>query len=294
MKHSFLASRSATKDVLDQWGLFTKKALGQHFLIEDGVIGRILALAAVESDQLLLEVGPGIGTLTVALLRESGGVISIERDTDLLPVLAQTTSQDSEKSVLIEGDALKVTEQQILSASQTLGFERPPHTLVSNLPYAVAATIILDYFQRFSFLESATIMVQSEVAARIAACPDSKAYGSYTVKLRLHAATVGRFQVAPSNFLPPPRVESAVIRLDRHECPFDSDLVKAASFIADAAFAQRRKTIRNSMGAYFQANGLEKQKVDDVLQACSVPPTVRGETLDVEKYLQMGRYLLTL
>ena len=136
-----------------------------------------------------------------------------------------------------------------------------PNKLVANLPYAVAATVVLDYFERFASLESATVMVQKEVADRMAASPGTKNYGAYTVKLRLYAEPAGRFAVGPGNFFPPPRVESAVLRLNRRPVfddqgvPLDADAIAAACTMAEAAFATRRKTLSNSCKTYFAGRG---------------------------------------
>lgn len=186
-----------------------------------------------------------------------------------------------------------------------------PNKLVSNLPYAVAATVVLDYFQQFPFLESATIMVQKEVADRMAAERGTKNYGAYTVKLGLYAEVAGRFAVGPGNFFPPPRVDSAVIRLNRRVprmadgAPAAPEAIAAACLMADAAFANRRKTLANSCKTYFAGRGtfalpdgrlLEGAPVVGLLPtlfaAASVDPRRRGETLDQQEFLALGQALL--
>ena len=294
MAYSELASPRATREVLGRFGLDAKHALGQNFLIDDNVVGNILRLSGLQGSapqeaaaRSVLEIGPGIGTLTVALL-EHANVIAVERDRDLLPVLAETTALHSDRFALIEGDALKTTLEQVEVACAQLKAPRP-RMLVANLPYAVAATVVLDWFGRFDFLESMTVMVQSEVADRMCAQQGTKTYGAYTAKLRLHARVSDRFQVSPACFFPAPRVESAVIRLDR--CPLSDDpaVLSAASAVADAAFAQRRKTIRNSMKSAFDTT-----TVDALLEACAIPATTRGETLSPEQYLELGQALVEL
>lgn len=291
MSYSPLANRTATLGTLERFGLSTKYALGQNFLVEDNVIGRILQLSGLLDDEAcdnsILEIGPGIGTLTVALL-DHGTVVSVERDSDLLPALAETTAFHSDRYRVINEDALKVGRSQLEEAYAALGAPLPG-MLVANLPYAVAATVILDWFQRFEFLQSMTVMVQSEVADRIAAEKGCKDYGAYTVKLRMYARTAGRFQVSPRCFHPAPRVESAVIRLERSQLCEDTAVVEAACALADAAFAQRRKNIRNSMKTRLDA-GL----VDQLLESCGIAPTLRGEALDVEDHLRMARVMLEL
>ncbi|HET6498966.1 MAG TPA: 16S rRNA (adenine(1518)-N(6)/adenine(1519)-N(6))-dimethyltransferase RsmA, partial [Coriobacteriia bacterium] len=210
MPHSRLASPGATRAVLREHGIHTKKALGQHFLIDDNVVGRIVSLAALSGDEPVVEVGPGIGTLTLALCEAAGAVVSVERDARLLPVLATTTG-GCERLEVVCADAVEVAPARLTTS---LG---PPVALVANLPYAVAATVTLRFFELLSSLRFAVVMVQAEVADRMEATPGSKEYGAYTVKLRLWARPAGRFAVARTCFLPPPRVDSAVLRLDRVE-----------------------------------------------------------------------------
>jgi len=255
-KLSPLASAAATQAVLEKHGLATKKALGQHFLVSDGIVRRICDLAALHPGDRVLEVGPGIGTLTIALLQKAGSVVAVERDRDLVAVLADTCSAYPDSLEVINKDALELVESDLEGDMGSL-----PHKFVANLPYAVAATLVLGFFERFPSLESATVMVQSEVADRMCAKPGTKAYGAYTVKLSLFARPVERFCVGPQNFFPPPRVDSAVLRLDRHR-PLDAEgaalpreTVQAACLMADAAFAHRRKTILNSATSYFEAQG---------------------------------------
>ena len=211
---SSLASVSETKATLERFGLMTKKALGQHFLINDGVVARICSLADLSKEDQVVEIGPGIGTLTEALLKNAGNVVAIERDTDLPIVLSETCAPWKNTFTLISADALHITASDLPFA---------PNKLVANLPYAVAATLVLDYFERLASLESATVMVQAEVADRMNADVGTKSYGAYTVKLSLFAHTTGRFSVAESNFFPPPRVKSAVIRLARNTSKSDHD-----------------------------------------------------------------------
>ena len=269
---SSLASVADTRAVLDRFGLRTTKSLGQHFRINDGVVERICNLAELSHTDRVVEVGPGIGTLTEALLKRSGEVVSIERDTDLIEVLEETCASFSDTFSLISADALDVQAGELPFA---------PNKLVSNLPYAVAATIVLEFFERFKSLESATIMVQAEVADRMSAAPGSKNYGAYTVKLRLFAKPMGAL-VAESNFFPPPRV-SMVIRLDRIAEERSSELTQATMLMADAAFENRRKTIANSMKRYFERTDpsvrMHHRFFLSFSSGASIDPKVRGEVL---------------
>ena len=361
-----LSTPSATRAVLEAHGIGTKYTLGQNFLVNDDVLKKIVALAEVGENDRILEVGPGIGTLTIALLKHAASVIAIERDPDLPAVLADTLHPWREKFALIEKDALDVTRDDIVSVASTMvepGGDagcldrassaanetaqwavsqsedclsesryrvavpqeelRPslPSKLVANLPYAVAATVVLDYFESFPFLDSATIMVQKEVADRMAAAVGTKNYGAYTVKLGLYVEPAGRFAVGPGNFFPPPRVDSAVIRLNRRVplmadgAPASPEVIAAAALMADAAFTNRRKTIANSCKTYFSGRGpislgagpsaqegapgivlpdgaAIAERLAAIFDAATIDPRRRGETLTQQEFLALGAALL--
>lgn len=348
-----LASPSATRTVLEAHGLATKKALGQNFLVNDAVLQKIVALADLGPQDVVLEVGPGIGTLTIALLKCAGSVVSVERDADLPAVLAETCALWASRFALVGKDALALSEDDVRTALAALACAGEslsehgavhvgasaqacapakrseadfrtssaeanapassgagnsaaafPNKFVANLPYAVAATLVLDYFERFSWLESATVMVQKEVADRMMARPGTKDYGAFTVKLSLFAQPVGRFPVSPNNFFPPPRVDSAVLRLNRCEllddqgAPVDDEVKRAAAIMADAAFANRRKTIANSCKTYFAGRGTggEAPHVADTLTGifdqASIDPKRRGETLSTQDFIRLGKAYL--
>ena len=294
---------SATREVLERHGLYTKYALGQNFLVNDDVIRKIIDLADVKPTDSILEVGPGIGTLTAALLQHAAHVTSIEKDADLPDVLADTLAPWQDNFTLIQADALNWTPRFELDVRLEAG--RParngaskPNKLVSNLPYAVAATIVLDYLQRFDFLDSATVMVQKEVADRMTARPGTKAYGAYTVKLSLYAKPAGRFPVAPGNFFPPPHVESAVLRLDRTPARDEQgrtltrDELAAACTMADAAFATRRKTLANSCKTFFANDPATLSRLGRIFDQAGIDPARRGETLAPQEFIRLGRALL--
>ena len=368
-----LSTPSATRAVLEAHGIGTKYTLGQNFLVNDDVLKKIIALAEVDEADRVLEVGPGIGTLTIALLKHAASVVAIERDPDLPAVLADTLHPWREKFALIEKDALDVTGDDIVAAMAGIGADtgcldrassaanetaqwavsqsedclsesryrvavpqeelQPslPSKLVANLPYAVAATVVLDYFESFLFLDSATIMVQKEVADRMTAAVGTKNYGAYTVKLGLYAEPAGRFAVGPGNFFPPPRVDSAVIRLNRRTprlfdgAPATPEVIAAAALMADAAFTNRRKTIANSCKTYFSGRGslllgasgssaglravdgalsggvggafvLDGADIVDhlpaIFDAAAIDPRRRGETLTQQEFLALGAALL--
>lgn len=300
---SWLANQRATKETLERFGLATKYRLGQNFLVQDHVIEKIVQLAEVQPTDVLVEVGPGLGTLTVALLDNALAVCSLEADSELEQVLAVTCKEPHPDSfALVMGDALAITPQKLSEAysalptvaQSALPVAPMPTKFVSNLPYQVAATLILKFFQELPSLERAVVMVQAEVADRIAAKPSTKAYGAYTAKLSLFAQVTGRFEVGPGNFMPPPRVNSAVVRLDRTIArnPVTSKLLSEEELlhtmkVIDAAFAQRRKTIRNSMSA----SGFDKDKLDQAFLATGIAPTVRAEVLTSQDFICLAAAL---
>ena len=300
---SWLANQRATKETLERFGLATKYRLGQNFLVQDHVIEKIVQLAEVQPADVVVEVGPGLGTLTVALLDNARAVCSLEADSELEQVLAVTCKEPHPDSfALVMGDALAITPQKLADAYSALpavahdaATSAPmPTKFVSNLPYQVAATLILKFFQELPSLERAVVMVQAEVADRIAAKPSTKAYGAYTAKLSLFAQVTGRFEVGPGNFMPPPRVNSAVVRLDRTQArnPVTSKLLSEEELlhtmsVIDAAFAQRRKTIRNSMSA----SGFDKDKLDQAFLATGIVPTVRAEVLTSQDFICLAAAL---
>lgn len=300
---SWLANQRATKETLERFGLATKYRLGQNFLVQDHVIEKIVQLAEVQPTDVVVEVGPGLGTLTVALLDRARAVCSLEADSELEQVLAVTCKEPHPDSfALVMGDALAITPQKLADAYSALpavahdaATSAPmPTKFVSNLPYQVAATLILKFFQELPSLERAVVMVQAEVADRIAAKPSTKAYGAYTAKLSLFAQVTGRFEVGLGNFMPPPRVNSAVVRLDRTQArnPVTSKLLSEEELlhtmsVIDAAFAQRRKTIRNSMSA----SGFDKDKLDQAFLATGIAPTVRAEVLTSQDFICLAAAL---
>ncbi len=314
MTTSPLASPAATRDVLERYGLATKHRLGQNFLVDNHVIERIMALAAPLGAARVLEVGPGIGTLTLALVQEAGAVVAVEMDETLEPVLEEHAAAHPNFAYLM-GDALKVAPEELAAAYGRIaarlgqapggnaadtadadagGREALPSTLVANLPYNVAATLILALFSEMPSLEAAVVMVQKEVADRIAAAPGTKAYGAYTAKLGMYGRVVGRFEVPPRCFMPAPHVDSAVVRIERwQEGVWPDPALADAAFrarcaqVADAAFSQRRKTIRNAMSSA----GFAKDTLDRAYAAAGVAPGARAETLSTADFARLTRVL---
>lgn len=279
MSHSPLANPTATRDVLARHGLALKKSLGQHFLVDDNVVGRIVSLANLPPGAVVMEVGPGIGTLTYALCARAAAVVAVERDEALLPALGEVAAACPGLSVL-RADAVRVPVGELMTPAG------PPRWLVANLPYAVAATVVLRLFEEAPTLRAAVVMVQAEVADRMVASPGSKEYGAYTVKLRLLARPAGRFPVPRTCFMPAPRVDSAVLRLERLDAPWPEADRRGAATLAAAAFGQRRKTLRNST---LSTTGWEAARLDAALAEAGIDGGRRAESLGVEEYVDLAR-----
>jgi len=275
---SRLATPSATRAVLDSHGLSLKKSLGQHFLVDDNIVAKIIELSKPPADGAVLEIGPGIGTLTVALCAVAGHVVAVERDADLLPALADVANACGNLTV-VRADAVAVDPAALVTP---LG---PPVALIANLPYAVAATVVLRMFEQVPSLMSATVMVQSEVAARMSAEPGRKDYGAYTVKLRMHTVPAGGFDVPRTCFMPPPRVDSRVLRLERVERSEDDAIRAATRYLVEAAFSQRRKTLRNAVLA---STGWSGAVFDIALAESGIDGRRRAETLSVDEFVALA------
>jgi 16S rRNA (adenine1518-N6/adenine1519-N6)-dimethyltransferase len=291
---SWLASPRATRALLERFGHGPKHRLGQNFLVNDHVIAHICELAAFEPSDVVLEIGPGMGTLTVAMLERVRAVVAIELDAALPQVLAYTCAGAPAPLCLVAGDALKVTPAQVAAALAAAGIEEPPVKLVANLPYQIAATAILAYFETYPSIQHMVVMVQKEVADRIAAVPGTKDYGAYTAKLRLFAQVTGRFEVGPGNFMPAPNVDSAVVRLERRArgtkdgVALTPELREQVARVIDAGFAQRRKTLVNGL----TRAGYEKAQVLAALEALGLDARVRAERLTPEAFIALTQALL--
>ena len=260
-------------------GLLLKHRLGQNFLVNDAIIEKILALAALAPGEQVFEVGPGIGTLTTALLGAGACVTAVEADRTLEPVLAETC--DSPRFTLVLGDALKA-----VPAGLPAGFV--PTAFVSNLPYQIAATIIMQAFEQLPSLNRAIVMVQTEVADRIAAAPGSKAYGAISLGVQYYAEPKIARRVAPSSFMPQPGVASSVLLLEKRAEPKVNPKNPEHMFACiKAAFLQRRKTLPNALSGYAPL-GISREKAAEALRRMGLDERLRGETLDLEGFAALS------
>lgn len=275
---SNLLGAAEVRALADQLNLKPTKKLGQNFVVDANTCRRIVKLATVEKSDIALEIGPGLGSLTLALLEEASQVIAIEIDSrlaDQLPITAAERGFDQDKLKVINDDAISVRE---------LPFK--PTVLVANLPYNVSVPVLLNILEHFPTITRGVVMVQSEVADRLAAVANNKDYGSPTVKANWWAHLKIAGNVSRSVFWPIPNVDSSLVRFDRH-LPAGSEAERVATFtVVDHAFAKRRKMLRSALSQLFKSNA------ESALIQAGIDPTSRGEVLTVEQFLKIGKQLL--
>ena len=275
---SNLLGAAEVRALADQLNLKPTKKLGQNFVVDANTCRKIVKLATVEKSDIALEIGPGLGSLTLALLEEASQVIAIEIDSRLanqLPITAAERGFDQDKLKVINADAISIRE---------LAFK--PTVLVANLPYNVSVPVLLNILERFPTITRGVVMVQSEVADRLAAVANNKDYGSPTVKANWWANLKIAGNVSRSVFWPIPNVDSSLVRFDRH-LPAGSEAERVATFtVVDHAFAKRRKMLRSALSQLFKSNA------ESALIQAGIDPTSRGEVLTVEQFLKIGKQLL--
>ena len=267
-------------------GIRPTKTLGQNFVHDAGTVRRIVKSAGVRPDDTVLEIGPGLGSLTLALLEAGARVIAVEIDPALaraLPVtVADRMPQAAGRLSLIEADALSITGPQSLDETGN-----PPTRLVANLPYNVAVPVLLTALEALPSLESVTVMVQSEVADRLAAEPGSRTYGVPSLKAAWYAAARRTLTISRHVFWPVPNVDSALVELVRRRPPATRATREQVFAVVDAAFAQRRKTLRKALAKL--AGGADA--AESALRAAGIDPARRGETLDIAAFAALAEAL---
>ena len=248
------------------------KSLGQNFVHDANVCRKIVRIAGLTPTDVALEIGPGLGSLTLAMLEEAQSVIAVEIDQRLaaqLPITVQNHSERAEKLTVINQDALTLKQ---LPASPTV--------LIANLPYNISVPVFLHLLEIFPTLRSGVVMVQAEVADRLAAKPNSKEYGIPSVKAAWWASVTGAGSVSRSIFWPQPNVDSKLVGFVRRDTPGDEVLRKKVFTIIDLAFAQRRKMLRSALSSMYGGSAA----AEVVLQAAGIDPTLRGEALDIHGF----------
>ena len=252
------------------------KKLGQNFVVDANTVRRIVRLAKIESGDEVLEVGPGLGSLTLGILEAGARLTAVEIDPRLAAQRPTTveTLQPGAPLQVITADALRVTE-----------LPAPPRRLVANLPYNVSVPVLLHLLETFPSLESALVMVQAEVGQRLAAAPGSKVYGSPSAKAAWYGRWFTQGQVSRQIFWPVPNVDSILVGFERGERPGAEEERRATFQIIDAAFGQRRKMMRQALAELFGGSAAASAR----LEAAGVEPTVRGEQLTVSDFLAIAR-----
>lgn len=285
MSKSGLSDPGHIKEVLARHGFHFSKALGQNFLINPGVCPRMAAECGAQGCKGVIEVGPGIGVLTWELSQVAQKVCAVELDSRLFPVLEETLAgRDNVK--IIPGDVMKLDLNQLIRQE----FGGGPVCVCANLPYYITSPVILRLLEEGLPLTSITVMVQKEAAQRLCAAPGERECGAVSVAVHYRSQPKLLFQVGRGSFLPPPKVDSAVLRLDLRQEPPVSVADEDWFFrVSRAAFAQRRKTAANSLSATL---GLPKPQVEQALAAAGAPENVRAERLTLEQLAALANALL--
>lgn len=281
-----LGNPKNTIEVLQKYNFNFQKKFGQNFLIDTRVLEEIIDAAEITRDDFVLEIGPGIGTMTQYLCEAAREVVAVEIDTNLIPILKDTLSAYDNVEVLNQ-DILKV---DIASLAKERNNDKPIK-VVANLPYYITTPIIMGLFESRVPIDSITIMVQKEVADRMQEGPGSKEYGALSLAVQYYAKPEIVVNVPPSCFMPQPKVGSAVIRLTRHEqSPVEVEDEKLMFQVIRASFNQRRKTLANGLNN-FGGFGLSKEEIQTCIEELGVPVNIRGEALSLEQFAELANII---
>jgi len=266
------------RSLAEQLNLKPTKKLGQNFVVDANTCRKIVKLAEVGNSDIALEIGPGLGSLTLALLEATNQVIAVEIDDRLAGQLLQTVSNHG-----FEPKNLTVINQDAMQLSE---LPAKPTVLVANLPYNISVPVLLNILENFPSITRGVVMVQSEVAQRLAAAPNNKQYGAPTAKANWWVDLEMAGSVGRSVFWPIPNVDSSLVRFDRH-LDLGNESQRAATFtIIDQAFAKRRKMMRSALSQVLGVNAV------NLLEAAGIDPTIRGEALSVKEFLEIGKQLV--
>ena len=281
-----LSNPQKTIEVIQKYQFDFQKKFGQNFLIDGRVLEKIMDAADITKEDFVLEIGPGIGTMTQYLAERAREVLAVEIDKNLIPILAETLSEYENVDIL-NADILKTDLNKI--AEEKNGGH--PIKVVANLPYYITTPIIMGLFESHVPVENVTVMVQKEVADRMQAGPGTKDYGALSLAVQYYAEPYIAANVPPNCFMPRPKVGSAVIRLTKHKTPpVQVKNEKLLFQLIRASFNQRRKTLPNGIKNFSGLN-FSKEEVAEALEQMGVSPTIRGEALTLEQFAQLSNLL---
>ena len=283
-----LGSRRSTAEIIEKYHFSFQKKFGQNFLVDSSILDKIIESAQITKEDCVLEIGPGIGTMTQRLAEEAGAVVAVEIDRNLIPVLEDTLSA-YENVTVINADILKLDLNRIVEEHNG----GRPIKVVANLPYYITTPIIMALFEKHVPLHSVTIMVQKEVADRMQVGPGTKDYGALSLAVQYYAKPEVVTKVPADCFMPKPNVDSAVIRLTRYEKPPVEVEDEAWLFaVIRASFNQRRKTLANGL-ANAGYPGIGRKQVEEALSDMGLSAMIRGETLTLEQFSELSNRLFT-
>ncbi len=283
---AYLGSPSATKEIINKYSFAFQKKFGQNFLIDANILENIVGAAEISKEDFVLEIGPGIGTMTQYLCEAAGQVVAVEIDKMLIPILQDTLSEYDNVEI-INQDVLKVDIKSMAEEKN----QGKPIKVVANLPYYITTPIIMGLFESKVPIESITIMVQKEVADRMQTGPGSKDYGALSLAVQYYADAKVMLNVSASCFMPRPNVDSAVIQLTRHrKAPVDVEDEKLMFQIIRASFNQRRKTLVNGLKNSSELD-FSKEEILSAIQEIGKPDTIRGEALTLEEFAMLSNQL---
>lgn len=281
-----LGNPTNTIAVLNRYGFNFQKKFGQNFLIDENVVEKIVREAGVTKDDFVMEIGPGIGTMTQILCENAREVVAVEIDKKLIPILTEDTLSYYDNVTVINEDILKLDIRKLAEEKNDGRLIK----VVANLPYYITTPIIMGLFESHVPLDSITIMVQKEVADRMQCGPGTKDYGALSLAVQFYAKPKVVLNVPASCFMPRPNVDSAVIRLERFKTPPVDVCDEHLMFkIIRASFNQRRKTMLNSVGN--AGIGITKESLSTALEKMGLPLTIRGEALTLEQFANLSNLL---
>jgi 16S rRNA (adenine1518-N6/adenine1519-N6)-dimethyltransferase len=270
-----LLTPTEIRELATKLDLKPTKKLGQNFVTDQNTVEKIVRTSKVSKDSVVLEVGPGLGSLTLALLATGAKVFAVEIDqrlAELLPITAKAKGFSGDQLEVINKDALEITTNEV----------KNPNILVANLPYNVSVPVIIHIIETFPSIEKYLVMVQTEVADRLAASPGSRTYGSPSVKLQWYGEVSKAGSVSRSVFWPVPNVDSDLVQITRKK-DVDQSIRKELFAVVDAAFSQRRKMLRSALSSMCAGS----EKASEILESAQIDPQLRGEALNVDDYVRL-------